>query len=148
MTTRRKFIKSALPFTVGTALLSNQKVLGNSLPGNVGFNKPIVISTWDFGLEANKDAWAILNNKGRALDAVEAGVTVAENDLHSLSVGLAGLPDREGHTTLDACIMDENYNCGSVAFLEKIKNPISVARKVMEKTPHIMLVGEGAQKYA
>ena len=148
MTTRRKFIKSALPFTVGTALLSNQKVLGNSLPGNVGFNKPIVISTWDFGLEANKDAWAILNNKGRALDAVEAGVKVAENDLHSLSVGLAGLPDREGHTTLDACIMDENYNCGSVAFLEKIKNPISVARKVMEKTPHIMLVGEGAQKFA
>ena len=148
MTTRRKFIKSALPFTVGTAILSNQKVLGNTLTGNVGFNKPIVISTWDFGLEANKDAWAILNNKGRALDAVEAGVKVAENDLHSLSVGLAGLPDREGHTTLDACIMDENYNCGSVAFLQKIKNPISVARKVMEKTPHIMLVGAGAQKFA
>ena len=68
MTTRRKFIKSALPFTVGTAILSNQKVLGNTLTGNVGFNKPIVISTWDFGLEANKDAWAILNNKGRALE--------------------------------------------------------------------------------
>ena len=66
----------------------------------------------------------------------------------STSVGLAGRPDREGITTLDACIMDEFYNCGSVCFLEKIKHPISVARKVMETTPHVMLAGSGAQQFA
>lgn len=145
MATRRKFIQVA-SIGAGALVTGDIQPISNTMKETA--NKPIVISTWDFGIEANKDAWAILNNNGRALDAVEAGVKVAENDLHSLSVGLAGQPDREGHTTLDACIMDENYNCGSVAFLEKIKNPISVARIVMEKTPHIMLVGEGAQQFA
>lgn len=145
MTSRRKFIQTT---ALGAGILSATDLFSMEKQKSNSFNKPIVISTWNFGIEANKDAWAILNNNGRALDAVEAGVKVAENDLHSTSVGLAGLPDREGHTTLDACIMDENYNCGSVAFLEKIKHPISVARKVMETTPHIMLVGAGAQKFA
>ena len=145
MTSRRKFIQTT---ALGAGILSATDLFSMEKQKTNSFNKPIVISTWNFGIEANKDAWAILNNNGRALDAVEAGVKVAENDLHSTSVGLAGLPDREGHTTLDACIMDENYNCGSVAFLEKIKHPISVARKVMETTPHIMLVGAGAQKFA
>jgi N4-(beta-N-acetylglucosaminyl)-L-asparaginase len=89
-----------------------------------------------------------LSKQGPALDAVEAGARMAEDDLHSTSVGLAGWPDREGKTTLDACIMDHEYNCGSVMFLEKIKNPISVARKIMETTPHIMLAGSGAQQWA
>ncbi|HMU70470.1 MAG TPA: N(4)-(beta-N-acetylglucosaminyl)-L-asparaginase [Chitinophagales bacterium] len=149
MTSRRSFIKTA---ALGAGVISTGQSLQSAVVENqhksVPMNKPLVLSTWDFGLKANVDAWAILSAKGRALDAVEAGVKVAENDLHSLSVGLAGLPDREGHTTLDACIMDEHYNCGSVAFLEKIKNPISVARMVMEKTPHIMLVGSGAQQFA
>ncbi len=147
MTTRRKFIQTT---ALGAGILCAQDIFAENtlLKKSNALNKPIVISTWNFGIEANKDAWNILSKNGRALDAVEAGVKVAENDLHSTSVGLAGLPDREGYTTLDACIMDENYNCGSVAFLEKIKNPISVARKVMETTPHIMLVGAGAQKFA
>lgn len=148
MTSRRKFIQSA---ALGAGILATKphKTLAAISPfAALPMNMPIVLSTWDFGLEANKDAWSVLSAGKRALDAVEAGVMVAENDLHSLSVGLAGLPDREGHTTLDACIMDENYNCGSVAFLEKIKNPISVARKVMETTPHVMLVGSGAQQFA
>lgn len=145
MSTRRKFISTAIPFTAA-GLLSPQKLFSSASVPLSG--EPVVLSTWDFGLEANKDAWKVLSANGSALDAVEKGVMVAENDLHSLSVGLAGLPDREGHTTLDACIMDADYNCGSVAFLEKIKNPIAVARMVMEKTPHIMLAGEGAQKFA
>lgn len=147
MTTRRNFIRTT---AMGAGIFSANNILAenNLLQKLNSMNKPLVISTWNFGIEANKQAWEILKVNGRALDAVEAGVKVAENDLHSTSVGLAGLPDREGHTTLDACIMDENYNCGSVAFLEKIKNPISVARKVMETTPHIMLVGQGAQKFA
>lgn len=109
--------------------------------------RPIVISTWDAGIEANKAAWKVLRGGGRALDAVEQGVMVTESSLNCC-VGLGANPDRDGHVTLDACIMDEYANCGSVAFLERIKHPISVARKVMEKTPHVMLVGEGAQKFA
>lgn len=109
--------------------------------------KPIVISTWDAGIEANKAAWQVLRSGGRALDAVEKGVMVTESSLNCC-VGLGANPDRDGHVTLDACIMDEHANCGSVAFLERIKHPISVARRVMEKTPHVMLVGEGAQQFA
>ena len=108
---------------------------------------PIVISTWDAGIEANKGAWKILSSGGRALDAVEAGVMVTEAS-QNCCVGLGANPDRDGFVTLDACIMDEFFNCGSVAFLERIKHPVSVARRVMEKTPHVMLVGSGAQQFA
>jgi len=110
--------------------------------------KPIVVSTWNHGIAANKVAWEILQSKGYALDAVESGVRVAESDPDVRSVGLGGLPDRNGVVSLDACIMDESYNCGSVAFLQEIENPISIARKVMEDTPHVMLVGGGAQEFA
>ncbi len=109
--------------------------------------KPIVISTWDAGIAANKAAWEVLGKGGRALDAVEKGVMVTEAS-KNCCVGLGANPDRDGYVTLDACIMDEFANCGSVAFLERIKHPISVARRVMEKTPHVMLVGSGAQQFA
>jgi len=147
MTGRRKFLQSS--FLGGIAVLLNKKIIASviksnqySLTGN-----PIVISTWDAGLEANKAAWKILNTGGRALDAVEEGVKVTEAS-QSCCVGLGANPDRDGFVTLDACIMDEFSNCGSVAFLERIKHPISVARRVMEKTPHVMLVGSGAQQFA
>jgi N4-(beta-N-acetylglucosaminyl)-L-asparaginase len=144
MATRRTFIKTSV---LGAASFSANKLFsGNET--SVHFQKPIVLSTWDFGVRANSGAWKILSAGGRALDAVEAGVKITEADLAHGSVGLSGLPDRDGYTTLDACIMDENYNCGSVCFLQKIKHPVSVARMVMEKTPHIMLVGEGAQQFA
>lgn len=110
--------------------------------------KPIVVSTWNHGLAANDAAWEVLNGGGYSLDAVEKGVRVAESDPEVRSVGLGGLPDRNGIVSLDACIMDEQYRCGSVAFLQEIENPISVARKVMEDTPHVMLVGRGAQDFA
>lgn len=111
-------------------------------------NKPIVLSTWRFGIPANEAAWTILSANGRALDAVETGVRVPEADPKERSVGLGGRPDRDGRVTLDACIMDDNLNIGSVACLEHIVHPISVARAVMEKTPHVMLVGEGALQFA
>jgi len=110
--------------------------------------KPIVISTWNFGIPANEAAWDILKKNGRALDAVEAGVKVPEGDPKERSVGYGGRPDRDGRVTLDACIMDEMSNIGSVGCLEHIKHPISVARAVMEKTPHVMLVGDGALSFA
>ena len=109
---------------------------------------PIVISTWNHGIMANTEAWKTLSTGGRALDAVERGVMVVENDPNGASVGLGGLPDREGKVTLDACIMNEKGQCGAVAFLQDIKNPIAVARKVMEDTPHVLIVGKGAQQFA
>jgi N4-(beta-N-acetylglucosaminyl)-L-asparaginase len=100
------------------------------------------------GLEANRAAWEILSKGGKAVDAVEHGVRVTEADLANRSVGIGGRPDRDGHVTLDACIMDEKSRCGAVAFMEGIAHPISVARAVMETTQHVMLVGEGAEKFA
>jgi N4-(beta-N-acetylglucosaminyl)-L-asparaginase len=114
---------------------------------NAAGHKPLVISTWRTGLEANKAAWEVLKNGGRALDAVEQGVRVTEASI-DCCVGLGANPDRDGIVTLDASIMDDKGNCGSVAYLERIKHPISVARRVMEKTPHVMLVGSGAQQFA
>ena len=109
--------------------------------------KPIVVSTWEHGINANAEAWKILDKGGSALDAVEAGVRVTEAE-DNLSVGYGGLPDRDGNVTLDACIMNGNGDCGAVAFLEGIKHPVSVARQVMEETPHVMMVGEGALQFA
>lgn len=109
---------------------------------------PIVVSTWNHGLAANEAAWKTLAGGGNALSAVENGVKVTEADITNRSVGIGGLPDSSGHVTLDACIMDENSKCGAVACIEGIDHPISVARAVMEKTPHVMLVGKGARAFA
>lgn len=137
---RRKFIRTA---AAATSLLS-MSTLVHARPAV----KPLVISTWDFGKQANAEAWKVLSANGRALDAVEQGVRVPEGDPKETSVGLGGLPDRDGRVTLDACIMDEKANCGAVVCLEHIVHPISVARMVMEKTPHVMLAGEGALQFA
>jgi N4-(beta-N-acetylglucosaminyl)-L-asparaginase len=110
--------------------------------------KPVVVSTWNHGLAANAKAWELLLKGESALDAVEAGVKVSESDPNTMSVGLGGLPDRDGKVTLDACIMNAEGDCGAVAFLQHIENPISVARLVLEKTPHVMLVGQGALDFA
>ncbi|MFN1834646.1 isoaspartyl peptidase/L-asparaginase family protein [Balneola sp. MJW-20] len=109
---------------------------------------PVVISTWNTGIRANAAAWEVLSKGGYALDAVETGVKVEEADPKNMSVGYGGRPDREGKVTLDACVMDERGECGSVAFLQDIKHPVSVARKVMTESPHWMLVGEGARQFA
>jgi N4-(beta-N-acetylglucosaminyl)-L-asparaginase len=110
--------------------------------------QPLIISTWRFGLEANEAGMKIMQAGGTSLDAIEAAGHVPEADPNNMSVGYGGSPDRDGNVTLDACIMDWNGNAGSVCFLEHIMHPISVARLVMEKTPHVMLVGEGALQFA
>jgi N4-(beta-N-acetylglucosaminyl)-L-asparaginase len=110
--------------------------------------KARVVSTWDFGVGANAAAWPVLARGGSALDAIEAGARWAETGLCNSTVGHCGNPDRDGVLTLDASIMDGDGRCGSVAALEDIEHPVSVARAVMEKTPHVMLVGEGAQQFA
>jgi N4-(beta-N-acetylglucosaminyl)-L-asparaginase len=143
MRSRRQFLSLS---ALGAASLPLSSLFTHAKAIKV--EKPIVLSTWNFGAAANVEAWKILKSGGRALDAVEAGARVPEADPTNNSVGYGGLPDRDGRVTLDACIMDEFGNCGSVASLEHIMHPISVARKVMEKTPHVMLVGDGALQFA
>ena len=148
MHSRRKFIKQSI---VGAASMAVVPAIISCDPkgsSSSTIRKPIVISTWDFGVAANQAAWEILKQDGRAIDAVENGVKVAEADLSNHTVGKGGFPDRDGHVTLDACIMDDLGNCGSVAAMEDIAHPISVARLVMDKTPHVMLVAEGAKQFA
>lgn len=146
---RRSFIKK-LGIATAALAVNPLDLMAAELPEPkiTAVNKPIVLSTWNFGLKANEEAWTILGKGGKALDAVEKGVRLVELDPKERSVGYGGRPDRDGRVTLDACIMDENYNIGSVACLEHVKNPISVARAVMEKTPHVMLVGDGALQFA
>ena len=141
---RRDFIKTGTISLVASGSILTQC----DSPIKKVKNNPIVLSTWDHGISANNSAMDILNNNGTALDAVESGVRVTEADPSSQSVGLGGRPDQDGHVTLDACIMDSDGNAGSVAFLRDIKHPISVARKVMKLTDHVMLVGAGAKRFA
>lgn len=150
MKNRRNFLKGTLLGALGALLapkiISNINTPKENINSKEGF--PMVISTWNHGLDANEGAMNVLNQGGNSLDAVEAGVRIPEADPKNTSVGYGGLPDRDGHVTLDACIMDHKGNCGSVAFLQHIKHPISVARKVMEETPHVMLSGQGALNFA
>lgn len=149
MTSRRKFLKNTI--------LSSSLLLPGALKKGVDLfqqknysasNKPLILSTWNHGLAANEKAWNVLNQSGSILDAVEEGVKVTEADIRSRTVGLNGYPDRDGYVTLDASIMNSEGNCGSVAFVRRIKHPITLARKVMEETPHVMLAGEGARQFA
>lgn len=139
---RRNFIKA------GAVGLASPMLLAGNKEMKVNTNNPIVISTWLHGIPANEASIKVLKKNGSALDAVEAGVRVTEADAENQSVGLGGRPDSEGNVTLDACIMDSDGNAGAVGFLQNIKHPISVARKVMEETDHVMLAGKGALKFA
>jgi N4-(beta-N-acetylglucosaminyl)-L-asparaginase len=146
---RRDFLKASLLGASTLALATRVREGLAAAAGKVGAaGGPRVVSTWDFGVAANQAAWPVLAGGGRALDAVEAGVKVPEADLKNHSVGKGGYPDRDGKVTLDASIMDEQGNCGAVAALERIAHPISVARAVMEKTPHVLLAGDGALQFA
>lgn len=108
-----------------------------------------IIATWPFGLKAVESGWRILREGGSALDAVETAIRVVENDFSNRSVGLGGYPNIAGFVELDAAIMDgSTLRAGSVAAVRNVQNPISLARKVMENTPHVMIAGEGATKLA
>ena len=149
---RRKFIQTSALAGASVSILSQSSSgLDNNPAGDVGLGSskgPLVLSTWDFKLPVNETAYAILSRGGSLLDAVEKSINLVEADPKVTSVGRGGYPDRDGHLTLDACIMDENGNAGSVVFLEHIMHPISVARKVMEQTPHVVLAGDGALQFA
>ncbi len=139
MTDRRRFLQASALAAGALALPTLQARAASGAR---------VVSTWDFGVGANQVAWKTLATGGSALDAVEAGARWAESDLCNPTVGRCGNPDRDGVLSLDASIMDGDGRCGSVAALSDIAHPVSVARRVMEQTPHVMLVGEGAQQFA
>ena len=138
---RRDFFKSGLlGISIPSFLFSKTTVKRNK-------NNPAVITTWNYP-RANEEAIRVLSNNGNAMDAAEAGCRILEADEKNIYIGIGSLPDETGKVTLDSCVMDSNGNCGSVAFLQNIVHPVSVARKVMEDTKHVMLVGEGARKFA
>ncbi|MEM1328108.1 MAG: N(4)-(beta-N-acetylglucosaminyl)-L-asparaginase [Bacteroidota bacterium] len=157
MLSRRHFFGRTLFAGIGLAFLNQSCESESTTVAKDSFRKseagiddvfqPTVLSTWN-NVKANEAAWTKIAANQRALDAVEAGAKVPEADEKDQSVGYGGRPDREGRVTLDACIMDEFGNAGSVCYLQHIKHPISVARKVMEETPHIILAGDGALDFA
>lgn len=150
---RKTFIKTSALATVAMGLSS--KVAAAS-PQDKGTKKnpnskaglPLVISTWSHGMAANEAAMKAMKEGGNAVDMVEKGVWVVEADKNNTSVGLGGFPDRDGIVTLDASIMDMSSKAGCVAFVQGVEHPISLARAVMEKTPHVLIVGRGAEMFA
>lgn len=157
---RRKFIKKGLLGAVAISTVAaacesdateTPETADQTPSGSVNPNSkattPVVICTWPH-LPATEEAMRVIGENGRAVDAVEQGVRIVEADPKDTSVGYGGLPDQSGVVTLDACIMDETGNAGSVTYLKNILHPISVARLVMDQTPHVMLSGAGALAFA
>ncbi|MDN3596222.1 isoaspartyl peptidase/L-asparaginase family protein [Zunongwangia endophytica] len=145
---RRNFLKKA--GITGAAISATPSIFAQNISEFQKSEKaslPIAIATWNFH-EATKKAGELLTEGTSALDAVEQGVMIEESNLKNTTVGNGGAPDRDGNVTLDACIMDPDGNAGSVVYLKNIEHPVSVARKVMEQTPHVMLAGEGALQFA
>ena len=148
---RRNFIKNTsltgVGIAVGSTLTSYAKNSNLIQTSNSKVSLPLVIATWDVK-NATAKAWGVLEQGGNALDAVEQGCMIEEANEKGQSVGKGGLPDRDGNVTLDACIMNKHGDCGSVVYLQNITHAVSIARKVMEDTPHVMLAGKGAQQFA
>ncbi len=151
---RRNFIKNTAITTIGIATTRNllscseiEEKKKSAITDKEKASLPLVIATWNVP-NATAKAWEILQANGSALDAVEQGCMVEEADSTNSSVGKGGMPDRDGRITLDACIMNKDGDCGSVVYLQNITHAVSVARKVMEHTPHVMLAGKGAEEFA
>ena len=151
-TTRRAFLGQGAFLAASSAAFAADAPADSALAkGHLhrSNEKPLIISTWPFGKPSNERAREIIQQGGSALDAVEKGINLAEEDLSNSSVGAGGLPNAAGVVQLDACIMDgPTHQAGSVGALEGIVNAVSVARRVMEKTRHVMLVGAGAREFA
>ncbi|MFT5921905.1 MAG: N4-(beta-N-acetylglucosaminyl)-L-asparaginase [Flavobacteriales bacterium] len=149
MSNRRSFLQKLSASVAAIGLIPLTSFASTSLKRKgARYKKGLVISTWNHGIPANATAWEIISNGGTAVDAAEMGARRVEEDPTGQSVGIGGMPDRDGTVTLDACIMDSKGKAGAVAYLEDILHPISVARKVMDETPHVMLAGDGAKRFA
>lgn len=139
---RRNFIFDI--FSIGLMSSISTRLKAN----NLNFS-PMVrsISTWKT-TEANYKAGSLLDNGTDALNAAVIGVAVEEENPKNTTVGYGGAPDRSGNVTLDACVMNHLGDCGSVVAVENIMNVARLAKDVMEKTPHVMLAGKGAEEFA
>jgi N4-(beta-N-acetylglucosaminyl)-L-asparaginase len=146
MSTRKQFIYQST-LTAGAGLLGLNALSMEKNSTVEQESKSLVLATWN-NLKATEAGWNALQKGGSALDAAEATAKVPEADPDNVTVGYGGLPDRDGFVTLDACVMDDKGNAGSVTYMQHIMHPVSVARKVMEKTPHVMLSGDGALQFA
>ena len=148
---RRTFLKTAAIGAAAAALPGAGQSASEAFTrksGDARARGPLILSTWNYGRAVSEAAYNKITGNGSVIDAVEAAVRIPEADPNVTSVGYGGYPDRDGKVTLDACIMDGDGNCGSVVFLENIVHPVSVARLVMEQTPHVILAGEGALQFA
>ena len=151
---RRNFIKKASATGLGLVAISSsfisydEKLDKKEISvSNLNPVKPLVIATWNTSL-AVETASKVLQNGGSALDAVEQGCRIEEANEKNQTVGKGGLPDRDGDVTLDACIMNDKGDYGAVLGVKNITHVISLAKKVMEETPHVILIGDGAEKFA
>jgi N4-(beta-N-acetylglucosaminyl)-L-asparaginase len=143
---RRHFLKLGLVGTAAWAVGCRDR--GTDVVPVHGRSGAVVLSTWKHGVQANARAWELLSSGSSILDAVQEGVAAVESDLSNRSVGLGGRPDRDGFVTLDACLQDHDGRAGAVAFVQGFENPIRIARAVMDRTPHVLLVGAGAERWA
>ena len=154
MVDRRNFLRttSAAAIVCSATVGQARESLGTSMSNTSNAAKknfPRFVSTWKFGQAVNEAALETVSKGGSMLDGIEKGIWVAEADAANASVGLGGIPAANGVVQLDACIMNgPDHNAGSVGGIEDILHPVSVARKVMEDTIHVMLVGEGAKQFA
>ena len=150
---RRNFLKKASITGLGLAVVptitscETKEEKSVAIASNTKPIMPVVVATWRFH-NATKAAWEVLEKGGASIDAIEAGCRVEEADVKNTTVGIGGAPDRDGNVTLDACIMNKDGGYGAVVCMENIVHPISVARKVMEETPHVLLAGKGAEQFA
>ena len=144
---RRHFLISSVIGSLGVRQAFSKPGPINSTSGLMENAGPVSIATWNFQ-NATAKAGLMLDNGASALDAVEQGVRVEESNIKNTTVGNGGYPDRNGNVTLDASIMAPNGDAGSVIYLKDIQHPVSVARKIMEESPHVMLAGEGAFHFA
>ena len=153
---RRNFLQKAALGSVGITALGSTIASTTSTPNQtkdiqetppLHSSLPVVIATWSVE-DATKKAWQSLHDGTSALEAVIAGCGVEEANVLGQSVGIGGLPDREGRVTLDACVMNEKGDYGAVLCMQNIMHPIAVAKKVMEDTPHVIMAGVGAEQFA
>ncbi|MDA9283970.1 N(4)-(beta-N-acetylglucosaminyl)-L-asparaginase [Flavobacteriaceae bacterium] len=153
---RRNFLQKAALGSVGITALGSSLAATAATPKGAKDTQdvpvsnsllPVVIATWSVK-QATKKAWQSMEQGSSALDAVIAGCGVEEANALGQSVGIGGLPDRDGQVTLDACVMNEKGDYGAVLCMQNIKHPIAVAKKVMEDTPHVILAGVGAEEFA
>ena len=151
---RRHFLKASAGLGAAvTSLVSFPNIVTSKTRAKIkaGGKLPILVCSRgeEWGMKTNSPGWEILGNDGNMMDAVEKSANVTELDPEDSSVGYGGLPNEHGTVQLDAsCMHGPTHNCGSVAAIEGIKTPSSVARLVMERTDHMMIVGEGAQRFA